>query len=72
MQWNKKAQLFGHYNIQSLLFSKFFIRITLSQSESVSSVLRISIISVKNIKQLVISNIKWNCVVLMSIVTQEP
>jgi hypothetical protein len=23
-------------------------------------------------KQLVISNIRWNCVVLMSIVTQEP
>jgi hypothetical protein len=60
VQWNKKGQFFGHYNT-SPLFSKFFIRIKVWIRRHV-----------KSIKQLVISNIRWNCVALMSIVTQEP
>jgi hypothetical protein len=32
LQLNKKGQFFGHYNTQSLLFSKFFIRMTVQIS----------------------------------------
>jgi hypothetical protein len=52
--------LFGHYTT-SPLFSKFFIRIKVWIRRHV-----------KSMKQLVISNIRWNCIVLMSMVTQEP
>ena len=60
VQWKKKGQLFGHYTT-SPLFSKFFIRIKVWIRQHV-----------KSMKQLVISNIRWNCIVLMSMVTQEP